>query len=186
MEDKEIVSLYLARDEDAIVQTDLKYGAYCRTIAFRILRDAEDVKECISDTWLKLWNSIPPVIPASLKHYAAKIIRNAAFDRYEADHTQKRGNGEIPVILDELAECIPSSVSVEEEVAEHELRRVINLFLRDEKERERNLFIRRYFHSETIEEIAVVYGMRKDAVASSLYRMRGRLKVYLENEGYSV
>ena len=186
MEDREIVNLYLDRNEEAIVQTEQKYGAYCRTVAQHILNNIEDVRECLNDTWLKLWDSIPPVIPVSLKFYAARITRNTAFDRYEADHSQKRGNGEIPVILDELAECIPSSVSVEETVAEHELRRVINVFLKSEKERERNLFIRRYFWSESVEEIGRRYGMKNDAVSASLYRMRGRLRSYLEGEGYTV
>ncbi len=186
MEDSKIIELYLARDEQAIVSTEQKYGSYCSTVAFHILRNTEDVRECLNDTWLRLWNSIPPVIPASLKYYAARIIRNLAFDRYEADRTQKRGSGEIPLILDELAEVIPSHSSVEDEVAGLELQRQINAFLKGEKPRERDIFIRRYFWSETMDEIAERYGMQKNAVSASLYRMRARLKTYLEGEGYIV
>lgn len=109
MDDKQIIELYWQRNEDAIHETSLKYGSYCYSIAHNILSNNEDSEECVNDTWLKAWNSIPPQRPVHLKMFLAKITRNLSFDKYKAGKAAKRGNGEIAVVLDELSECLPSS-----------------------------------------------------------------------------
>lgn len=113
MEDETIVELYWKRDASAISATDEAYGAYCRALAFRILGSREDAEECANDTWVRLWNAIPPQRPRSLRMFAAKIARDLAFHRCEARAAAKRGGGELPLVLDELAECLPDAQSVE-------------------------------------------------------------------------
>ena len=113
MDDETIVELYWKRDASAISATDEAYGAYCRALAFRILGSREDAEECANDTWVRLWNAIPPQRPRSLRMFAAKIARNLAFHRCEARTAAKRGGGELPLVLDELAECLPDAQSVE-------------------------------------------------------------------------
>lgn len=113
MDDETIVELYWKRDASAISATDAAYGAYCRALAFRILGSREDAEECANDTWVRLWNAIPPQRPRSLRMFAAKIARNLAFHRCEARTAAKRGGGELPLVLDELAECLPDAQSVE-------------------------------------------------------------------------
>lgn len=113
MDDETIVELCWKRDASAISATDAAYGAYCRALAFRILGSREDAEECANDTWVRLWNAIPPQRPRSLRMFAAKIARNLAFHRCEARTAAKRGGGELPLVLDELAECLPDAQSVE-------------------------------------------------------------------------
>lgn len=113
MDDETIVELYWKRDASAISATDEAYGAYCRALAFRILGSREDAEECANDTWVRLWNAIPPQRPRSLRMFAAKIARDLAFHRCEARTAAKRGGGELPLVLDELAECLPDAQSVE-------------------------------------------------------------------------
>ena len=113
MDDETIVELYWKRDASAISATDAAYGAYCRALAFRILGSREDAEERANDTWVRLWNAIPPQRPRSLRMFAAKIASNLAFHRCEARTAAKRGGGELPLVLDELAECLPDAQSVE-------------------------------------------------------------------------
>lgn len=113
MDDETIVELCWKRDASAISATDAAYGAYCRALAFRILGSREDAEECANDTWVRLWNAIPPQRPRSLRMFAAKIARDLAFHRCEARTAAKRGGGELPLVLDELAECLPDAQSVE-------------------------------------------------------------------------
>ena len=121
MEDTEIVNMYWARNSNAIQETETKYGSYCRSIARNILGNNEDVEECVNDTYLNAWNSIPPHRPKMLSTFLGKITRNISFDRYRYNHTEKRGGGEIKLILDELAECVSGNESVENEVEKNEL-----------------------------------------------------------------
>ena len=116
MEDDKIIALYWARKEEAISETDRKYGSYCRSISFRILNDKEDSEECVNDTWLHTWNAIPPGKPEFLAGFLGKIVRNLSISKYRAGHAQKRGSGETQALLDELEECIPSGKSVEDEI----------------------------------------------------------------------
>ena len=117
MEDHNIVDLYWFRDENAISETDKKYGSYCSTIANNILYNLEDSKECVNDTYLKTWNSIPPTRPKILKAFLGKITRNLALNIYKSKNCQKR-KGEVPLVLDELKECIPSQNDIDTEMEE--------------------------------------------------------------------
>ncbi len=186
MTDEEIIELYWDRNEDAIHQSDVKYGSYCRTVANNILHDAEDTKECVNDTWLRTWLSIPPTHPMNLKVFLAKITRNLAFDRYRSLNTQKRGGGQMPLILDELTECVAADNNVEEEVNARVLADNISAFLYGLKRKDADLFVRRYFYAESIEALGKKFHMTKNNVAVNLSRTRNKLKKYLQEEGYAV
>ena len=184
MEDNQIIELFWQRDESAITETGRKYGAYCRTIANNILQNNEDAEECVNDTWLKAWNSIPPARPASLKAYLGKITRNLALDKAAAASAQKRGGGEYTLALDELAECIADGSDIEQAYEEKELKEYIFKFLRTLPERERNLFVRRYFFVDTVKEIAAKYALTENNVMVILSRTRKQLKSKLMKEGF--
>ncbi|MBR0326803.1 MAG: RNA polymerase sigma factor [Clostridia bacterium] len=143
MEDKQIIELYFARNESAIAETDKKYGAYCRTVAYRILEDRLDSEEIANDTYLRLWNSIPPQRPDPLKPYIGRISRNLALDVYDAKHAKKRGG--VTLALEELAECLPfeDGREIGESAALSDL---LSRFISSLRERERTIFVRRYFH----------------------------------------
>ncbi len=147
MHDKEIIQEYLSRNEDAISNTEKKYGAYCYTVSFSILHNPLDVQECLNDTWLKAWNSIPPMIPENLRLFLAKIIRNISFDRYR-HYTAERRNKHMEIILEELDSCIPSHASVEQEVNVILLGEEINLFLSKQSRKDQDLFVQRYFYTQ--------------------------------------
>ena len=181
MEDREIIELYWRHSEQAIAESDAKYGAYCRKIAENILNNAEDAAECVNDTWLRAWNAIPPERPGNLKMFFAKITRNLAFDRYRKSAAQKRGGGELEVILDELSACVPDAQAA---VEARELRESINRFVAALPRREGDLLIRRYFFAEGLEDIAARYGMTANAVSVSLSRTRKKLAAYLKKEGF--
>ena len=186
MKDTEILDLYFARDEQAIVETQGKYENYCFSIAYHILHDQEDSDECVNDTWMRAWNSIPPSRPEYLNIFLGTITRNLSFDRWKKKKALKRGNGEMELELDELAECIPSGSSTEDAVEAAELQRLINEFLRTLPEKECNVFLRRYWYSEEYGEIAKRYGMKLNSVKTSLFRTRGKLKAFLEGQGICI
>ena len=183
MEDTQIIDLYWARDEQAITESQRSYGAYCHSIAFHILYDRDDADECVNDTWLRAWNAMPPKRPGRLSLFLGTITRNLSLDRWKGKHTMKRGNGEMMLALDELAECVPDGRSTEEAVEASELERLINEFLHTLPERDCNVFLRRYWYVEEYSEIAFRYGMNLNTVKTSLFRTRARLKSFLEKEG---
>lgn len=183
MEDKRIIDLYWARQETAIVETDKKYGKYCRSIALHILNSLEDSEECVNDTWLKAWDSMPPKRPDYLAAFLGKIARNLSISRYRMNHARKRGSGETELLLMELEECIPSAKSVEEEVESKETAASIDRFLYGIDEESRNIFVRRYFYADPVKEIAQRFEISESKVKSQLFRMRNRLKEHLEKEG---
>lgn len=184
MEDSQILALYWEKDPEAISATADKYGAYCSAIAKNILRHAEDVEECVNDTWLHAWNAIPPQRPKVLRMFLAKITRNLSFDRLNAQKAQKRGEGEIVLVLDELAECLGGGTDTEEEYAAKELGQCIGRFVRALPERDGNIFVRRYFFAEFIADIAKRYGLSESHVTVILSRTRKKLKAHLLKEGY--
>lgn len=184
--DSEIINLYLARDEHAIVQTEQKYGDYCFTIADNILKSREDSEECVNDTWLQTWNTIPPQNPNSLKHYLAKITRNLSITRWREMHREKRGGGEVTLALDEMEEFLTGSAEAETEAARAAFADCLNRFLRDLPARECNIFLRRYFYVDTTAQIARKYGIKESGVLVILSRTRAKLRRYLEKEGYTV
>ncbi len=184
MEDAWIVAMYWERNEEAIRQTDIRYGPYCRTVAGRILNDSGDVEECVNDTWLRAWNAIPPQRPAKLRAFLAKITRNLALDQLKAKGRAKRGGGELTLALEELGECVPSPGGVEEALQGRELEGAVNAFLRVLPTRDRDIFLRRYFFVEPVGEIAVRYAMGENAVSAALSRTRKKLRIHLEKEGW--
>lgn len=186
LEDSKIIDLYWARKEQALAETDTKYGSYCRTIARNILRNFEDTEECVSDTWLHAWNSMPPQRPGILSAFLGRITRNLSFDRCKYQQAAKRGGGTLPLALDELGECIPSAQRVEYALEQKELAAVIDRFLRTLPEKDCNLFLRRYWYVDSISVIADRYGMKENTVKSILFRTREKLRKFLGEEGIAV
>ncbi len=184
MEDRQIVELYWQRNADAIIETNNQYGAYCFTIADNILHNKEDSEECVNDTWLNAWNAIPPQKPSRLQMFLAKITRNISFNRFNARTAEKRGGGEIVLVLDELEECLASGSDVESIYEAKELGQCIQLFVRRLPERDGNVFVRRYFFTEPVSMIATRYGLSENYVMVILSRTRKKLKTYLMKEGY--
>lgn len=186
MKDADIIDLYWSRDERAIRETQERYGSYCYSIAWHILYDRGDADECVNDTWLRAWNSIPPGRPGKLALFLGTITRNLSLDRWKERRTMKRGGGEIELALDELAECVPDIHSTEDAVETAELERMIDVFLRTLQERDRNIFLRRYWYVEDYVEIARRYALNLNTVKTSLFRTRNKLKRYLEREGIAL
>ena len=182
MDDSIIIDLYFARDESAIAETDRKYGAYCFAAANNILNDREDAEECVNDTWLHAWNAIPPKRPQVLKLFLVKITRNVSLDRYKASRAKRRGGGETQLAIEELSECVAGTRDVFGEVMEREVSRLIREFVHGLPERERAVFIRRYFFLESVKTVAQRYGMSEAAAAMQLSRTRKKLKDLLEKE----
>ena len=188
MTDEAIIALYFDRNEQAIEETRVKYGAYCYEVARRIVTLHEDAEECVSDTYLAAWNAMPPTWPKVLRLFLAKITRSRAINRWQAARAKKRGEGETAVILDELEECVadPAAASPEMIVETKELARCLDAFLLQLPERDRHLFVRRYFYAEPVEEIAQRTGLSAGNVSVILHRVRAKLKGHLEKEGYVV
>lgn len=186
MTDKQIIDLYWQREEAAIRESNIKYGSYCHTVARNILSSPEDASECVNDTWLRAWNTIPPTRPGRLDLFLAKITRNLAFDRFKTRSAVKRGGGEMPLILSELQECIADRADVESTVLAEELKQCICQFVRTLPARDGNVFVRRYFFADSIAEIAGRYGLTAGNVTVILSRTRGKLKIQLEQEGFFV
>lgn len=184
LEDGEIVELYWQRNEEAITASEQKYGNYCTSVAMNILQDYEDSKECVNDTWMHAWNSMPPHRPELLRMFLAKITRGAAWNLYKAKHAEKRGGGQISMVLEELEECLPGKQGVEESILAKELGMLLQRFVLELPEKERNVFVRRYFFTESITEIANGYGMSENYCMVMLCRARKRLREKLVQEGY--
>lgn len=182
MDDNLIIELYWQRNQLAISETHLKYGHYCTNIAYGILHSQQDAEECVNDTWMRTWNSIPPQRPSKLSAFLGRITRNLALDRYDYLHASKRSTS-FDQLLSELSDCIPSP---QDDFAQLELSQIITMFLRSLPQSQRNLFLRRYWYCESIEELAKRYHMTQSAVKSSLFRSRNKLKVYLKKEGIGI
>ena len=186
MNDHEIIALFFARQEKAISATADKYGRYCHTVAYNILFNRSDAEECVNDTYLGAWNSIPPQRPNHLAAYLGKITRNLALNRYKRNSVAKRGSGQVEIALSELENCIPDNAGVEQAVEDAVIVSVINRFLYADSPKNRNIFIRRYWYLCTIREIADSYEMSESNVKVLLVRMRSELKKQLEKEGVSL
>ncbi|MCM1022924.1 MAG: sigma-70 family RNA polymerase sigma factor [Prevotella sp.] len=192
MEDKEIIGLFLARDENAVRQTELKYSGYLLTIALNILGSREDSGECVNDTYFKAWNSIPPHLPERLRYYLGKITRELSIDRLRRKVSAKRGGTEYELSLDELEECVPSASSAQQTGAPEQeaevslLAETIGKYLRGCGAEMRNVFIMRYYFCDSVKAIADCCGMSESKVKSMLFRARGGLRKHLEKEGFSV
>lgn len=183
MEDQSILDLYFQRSEQAIVETDRKYGGYCYSVAYNILSNREDSEESVSDAYLQAWNTIPPRRPNVFRAFLAKLTRHISIDRWRKRSAKKRGGGEIILALEELEDCVDGS-NVETELAKKELTRVLNAFLSSLPETERNVFLCRYWYLDSIQTISEVSGFSQSKVTSMLHRLRGRLQKKLSEEGY--
>jgi len=184
MEDNAILELYFARDEQAITETDRKYGGYCHSIANRILNSSEDAEETVSDMLWQAWQSIPPHRPGFLKLFLAKITRNLAFSRWRKSAAAKRGGGETSLVLEELADCIPGPEQIDDRLNGKELAGTIRTFLDTLPVRDQDIFLQRYFFVEDADTIAARCGMKRANVNLILSRTRAKLKTYLTQEGY--
>lgn len=186
MEDEKILQLYFARDEGAIGATAEKYGSYCTAIAGNILGSREDTEECVNDTYMRAWNAIPPHRPQVLRTFLGKITRNLAFHRYR-DHTaEKRGGGELPLVLEELEGCVSGGEGPEEAFDHKMLVEDLNRFLDSLSEEKRRIFICRYFYTDSIGDIAQRFGMSYAGVGMTLNRLRTKLHTYLTKRGYEL
>lgn len=183
MDDKEIIELYFRRDQDAIQQTDLKYGGLCKKVSYNILGCPEDVEECVSDTYMALWNSIPPQVPDFLKAYLLKIVRNFSLMRIRERSSHKRGCGELELALEELGDTFSSGISVEGQYEQKEFARAVSRFLHTLPETDRNIFLCRYWHMAGVAEIAGRLHFSQSKVKTSLFRSRRKLQNYLVKEG---
>lgn len=184
MEDSQIVELFWNRDERAVEETQRKYGTYCHSIAYRILNDHMDADECVNDAYQGAWNSIPPQKPAVLSAYLGKLTRRISLKVLRSRGTQKRGGGEVALSLEELGESLPACSGVEESVDFKELVSTLDAFLVSLPVEERRVFVRRYFHALSIEEICRQFGYSKSKTESMLHRIRKKLKNQLQKEGY--
>lgn len=186
MNDLAIVELYHRREEQAIRESEQKYGGMCRAIALRLLGIREDAEECVNDTWLSAWNAMPPHRPGRLSLFLGKLTRNLAFNRYRRLRAQKRGGGQFELVLEELAECVSGAEDVEQELDRIALTEAINAFLDGLTPKQRALFLRRYWHGAPVGEIARLTGMTEGNVSVTLHRLRKRLKEHLIKGGFTV
>lgn len=183
-DDSQIISLLQKREEQALTSIREQYGTMCFQIAYRITGNREDAEECVNDMLMAVWDSIPPLIPEKLTPYLASLVSRSAIDHYKRMHCQKRGGTQFSGALDELAEIIPSTESVERQIEQRELTQVLTKWVRTLSNDHRRIFIQRYFYSESIQFIAQTNQMSADAVKMLLMRLRKKLKKYLRKEGY--
>ncbi len=184
MEDSAIIELYWQRDETAISETEMKYGAFCRALAGNILVSREDAEECVSDTWLSAWNAMPPQRPDYLRSFLGRITRNGALDRLRRRLAQKRGGNEGAALsLEELGDCVPGGDTPERVLEDREIAEVISSWLRGLSEVKRGVFLRRYWYFDDLETIARQFGYTRAKTASLLHRLRLDLRRRLEEEG---
>ncbi len=181
MEDKRIVDLYWARSEDAIAQTQIKYGKLLYRLSFSLLSSHEDAEECVNDTYIAAWGAMPDERPDYLCAFLCKIDRRISMNKYKSKHAQKRGGAEL--IIEELTDCIPANDDFLREDNDREIAEAINEFLSSLKEEKRVVFVKRYFYSESISDIAKEVQISEEKVKSMLHRMRIALQVRLNKEG---
>ena len=183
MNDKNIVDLYFNRDEEAITQTDKKYGRYCYSIAYNILTNKEDAEESVSDTYMTAWRAIPPRRPSVLSTFLGKITRHISIDRWRERSAYKRGGGEVTLALDELEDCVAGLQNVEMEYERKELIRAYVKFLDTLPITERRVFLCRYWYVDSVDTIAAKFGFSQSKVKTMLYRTRAKLRKQLAEEG---
>lgn len=183
MDDKELIALYLDRNETAITETQRKFGGYLYTIAHNILGSVQDAEECVNDVLMRLWQRIPPAVPDNMYAYSASVARSVARNRFSSEHARKRGGGEIQLVLDELRDCTDPD-SVEQQLDSRSLSEAVNAFLGTLKPEHRKIFVQRYWYFCPVEDIAVNLGITKSKVTVTLMRTRQKLRTYLEQEGF--
>ena len=186
MDDQEIIARFFARDEEGLTAARARYEPYCAAVARNLLTDPRDQEECLSDTWLRAWNAIPPQRPRSLGAFLAKITRNLAINRLRDGNAQRRGGGQVPLALEELGECLPAPGRPEDHLEERETADLISRFLREQPQLDRVLFLRRYWYLDSVAALAERFSMNENTVKSRLHRTRLRLKEVLLREGVAV
>ena len=184
MEDSAIVALYWQRSEQAIAESDTKYGPYCGHIAYGLLQNSEDAQECVSDTWLAAWNAMPPHRPSVLRLFFGKLTRRLSLQRLRYQGRLKRGGGETALALEELGECVPGGSDAQAAMESHELVRLLNRFLAGLPAPQRQVFLARYWYGAAVKDIARQFGFSESKVKSMLHRTREKLRLTLEKEGY--
>ena len=182
LEDRKIIELFFERSEQAIIELSKKYGSVCSKVAFNILNNKQDTEECVNDAYLGTWNTIPPQNPNPLLSYVCRIVRNLAIKKYHSNTATKR-NSIYDVALDELEECFSSSSSVEEELNAVETARIVDNFLESLEQKNRIMFVRRYWHSDSIDDIAKLFHTSNHNISVRLSRTRKKLRKHLIKEG---
>ncbi len=182
LEDSAIIALYNERNEEAIAATRTKYGRFCYAIAMNILHQTEEAEECESDTYHSAWRHIPPDQPGYLRGYLGKITRRLSISRYRKNHAAKRDGG-MELVLDELEQCIPSGECPEQQLEAKELGELISQWLKGLPKDQRQIFVRRYWYGDSLEDLAKKTGLPKALLSQRLSRMRSRLKTCLEGQG---
>lgn len=187
--DHRIIELYFARDEQAIAETERHYGAFCLRTSLSILQNRSDAEECVNDTYIRTWNTIPPTRPQSLRAYLARIIRNLSIDRIKAGRAAKRSH-EMTLVLEELSECLPVDMDGNTygtaDGLTQALPELLNQFLHTLPAEEWQLFCGRYWHNRSVKELARDHGLTPKAVTMRLSRTREKLRLYIEKRGYTV
>ncbi len=184
MEDEKIVELFLKRSQQALNETKEKYNTYCTVISSNILSDKQDTEECLNDAYLKLWNSVPPEKPKSLKAYLGRIVRNLSLDRLEKNRAQKRGGGRAEAVFEELSGLIgTSNIQISETLA---IREAVNDFLRGLDKESRGIFVQRYWYFCSIKEIASQMEITESKVKMRLSRTKEKLRKHLQKEGFDI
>lgn len=184
LEDSFIIKMFFDRNEEAITHTSKKYNNYIFKISYNILGKHEEAEECVNDTYMALWNKIPPNKPNSFIAFIGKLIRNISLDKYQYLKAKKRNNS-FDLSLSELNECIPSNNTIDNYLKSIELGKIISKFLNTCKKTDKLIFIRRYWYSDSINNISIKFNFSNSKVKSILYRTRKKLKLYLESEVYS-
>lgn len=184
MEDAKIIELFFSRSEEAITETASKYGKLCFSISGNILGNNEDSEECVNDTYLALWNCIPPQRPSNLMAFISKIVRNLSLKKLDYNLAKKRDSS-ITHSLSELEEILPDK-AISNKFSDEEIGRILSNFLKNEKADSRNVFIRKYWYFDSVEDISKRYKFSESKVKSMLFHTRNRLKKYLIKEGVRI
>ena len=183
LHDSEIIALLQKRDEAALETIRSDYGTLCGQLAYQITGNREDAEECVSDTLMEVWRSIPPNKPRCLRAYLSALTRRNAINRYQHDRRLKRGGSQFAAALDEIAEIVPARETVETEMERRELLDKTAALLRTLPDREKAIFMQRYYLAEPVQSIAERFGITQNAVKLSLRRTRLKLKASFEKEG---
>ncbi|MCM1488081.1 MAG: sigma-70 family RNA polymerase sigma factor [Firmicutes bacterium] len=186
MEDNEIIKLFFSRSEKALTAASKKYGAYCRTVAVNILDNDQDAEECVNDTLMRAWNSIPPNNPNALGAYLAKITKNLALDKVQFLSREKRSGVEAVLSFDELEDFLSDENALESEIERHEIIEAVNDFLKRLPEKKRLIFIGRYWGCCKLSELGNRFGMSESSVSVYLGRIQKKLKEYLKKRGFDI
>jgi len=179
MEDKQIIALFWARDERALEEASVKYGAYCKSISYSILQNHLDAEECFNDVLLIAWTAMPPLKPNSLKLYLGTLTKNLSISRYRSDHALKRGGGQAIVNLEDLEHCVPSSWNIEDALFANDLKSILDEFLASLSSLDQAIFTRRYWYLDSYQDIAQMFSIPQGTIKSKIHRIRQKIHMVL-------